>query len=146
MSIISDFIPTDNIPDNRFMEIKMPKIDDIVIGADCTQVFNLPFVFSEYVDSVAVLYKQGLELLLVKETCNNCSFSECPFGKCINDFDVTEHETWSTLEVHLSPTETASFDKNCLDTHVQLKITTKNGNIVYGMPYKLNIRCPLDYR
>ena len=58
-------------------------------------IFNLPFPFANYVQDLFVIYKQGLEIVLIKD------FADCEEKK-------TQMEV---LLIILSPVDTLKFEK-----------------------------------
>ena len=128
--MLDNYTITEN-SDNRIKYLCMPKQDEIIIGGSCTHVFILPFLYSDSVIESEIIYKQGLEVVLIK-IGNLCDIKE--------DFD----KQCTTLTVNLFPDDTLLFKDNLLDTSVQIKIYNIENEILYNIPNKLKIRRPLD--
>lgn len=105
--------------------------DSIVRGGTSTHVFELPFLCTNYVEDLNIIYKQGLEIVLTKE-----------FTDCL----ITEDEdnSTSTLTLKLSSEDTLQFEQNLLDVYVQLRISTIDSELLYNTPIKLILEPTLD--
>jgi hypothetical protein len=138
-SILYNFTETHN-SDNRFPHIHIDDDDEIVVGSTSTHVFILPFKYSSFVTNSKVIYRQGLEVLLEKDSS---SFT-------IEEPENPDHPMWgkTILTVKLTPEETLLFNQYValLDTNVQLKIETENGDILYNKVNKIKVKLPLDAR
>lgn len=116
------------LSDNRPIMIEEYK-DTITRGATCTHIFNLPFPFAGYVQDLVVIYKQGLEIVLIKD------FSDC---------EVEENADGSIVTIILSPVDTLKFENNLLTIQVQLKIATLSNETFYSTPITLKLEPTLD--
>lgn len=125
--MLTEFRPTYN-SDNRdsYIECDLSE-DDIIIGSTVRHIFNLPFNFDNYIESCSVIYKQGLEVVLIK-----------------TDYEIYETPMRATITVILSPEETRLFTKDSLDTYVQLKVVTTPGDVLYNKPSRIKVKKPTD--
>jgi len=115
-------------PNNRPIMREEDK-DTIVRGGTCIHIFRLPFPCENYVQDLKVIYKQGLEVVLIKD------FADC---------EVIEAEHKSIIRVNLSPADTLKFEQNLLDIYVQLKVVTIDNSTLYNTPIKLMLEQTLD--
>lgn len=121
--------PKDYIPNNRPKCHKPFKLD-IMVGETAIQSFDIPFNVEEVCTDWKIIYKMGVDVVLIKEK---------------QDIDVvTEDDGTSILTCTLTPTETTLFSSTILDTHVQIKFIMKTNEIVYSEIYKVNVRDSLD--
>ena len=129
--MLENFTPT-NRPDNRFAFLDIDTEDEIVAGETCVQMFHLPFKYSEVVNFADILYTQGFEPLI---------------QKCCCSLEIIEEDNNSSVvKSVLYPGESLAFTDTLLDSFVQLKLTLKDGRVVYSIPRRLKIRIPLEYR
>lgn len=131
--MFENFEPT-TFPDNRHHFLPVEECDEIIIGATCTHIFNLPFNYNTFTgenkDKLEIFYKQGLFVLVEKHYC---------------DVDILVHDNnTTTITVKLCECETQSFRLCPLNTFVQMKIVDANDNILYNEPSKLIVKRPLD--
>lgn len=135
MSILDDFTPT--LSSNNTCQWLYIHDDenDIVVGSSCTHIFKFPFKYSEVVESMEVIYKQGLSVPILTRVVNS-ETEVVEFTQCHRDF--------STVTIILPPEETELFKDTLLDTFVQVKMLNKKGEILYNEPTELEIRIPLD--
>lgn len=125
--MLDNFTET-TLSDNRPIIIEEYK-DTITRGATCTHIFNLPFPFANYVQDLVVIYKQGLEIVLIKD------FADC---------EVEENADGSIVTIILSPVDTLKFENNLLTIQVQLKISTISNETLYSTPITLKLEPTLD--
>ena len=116
-----DNLPENYIPDNMHRCPRQFHLD-IMTGENAIHTFEMPFKFMEECSAVDVIYKHGLEVVLVKSVAPN---------------DVNDEDNIVTIT--LTPEETNLFTDNILDTNVQLKFTMSNDNIVFSEIYKVNV-------
>lgn len=105
------------------------KCDEIVIGSTQHHTFELPFVYSETVSSLEIIYKQFEEVVLVKDN---------------SDCEIVETERNTIIDLTLSVDETSLFEYSCLDTFVQIKIKLLDNTTLYTDICKVNVIKPLD--
>ena len=122
-----DFFEESTPNDWRFVR-HTDDIDDIVIGADCSHVFELPFVYEEVVADARAIYAQGLETLFVVPVTQDM---------------VEELGGRSAIRIRLPASLTEAFDANLLDAYCQLEITTLDGETHYDKMRKLRVLKPL---
>lgn len=125
--MLDNFTET-TLSDNRPIIIEEYK-DTITRGATCTHIFNLPFPFANYVQDLSIIYKQGLEIVLIKD------FADC---------EVEETADGSIVTIILSPVDTLKFENNLLTIQVQLKIATVSNETLYSTPITLKLEPALD--
>lgn len=130
MSFLDNFTETEN-SDNRFKCLHIDDIDEIIIGGTCTHIFTVPFIYSDYVQSAEIFYKEGLTLILTKTDSN---------------FTIEEdaEKGISTITLVLTPEDTLLFKRSYLNTNVQMKILNKDGQVLYNVPNRIVVRAPLD--
>lgn len=129
MSKLDNFKPT-SYSDNRYKTLDMEKVDDVIIGATCTHIFHLGFKYSTYVKSSKIIYKQGIETVLIKYP---------------EDYKIRETEHDHTfLTIVLSPEDTLKFRQTPLSTQVQMQIVTADGETLYNLATELRVKNPLD--
>ena len=129
MSWIDEYKETLN-PNNKHEFLFEDKTDVIVIGGNCEHIFKVPFLFSNYVKSSKVIYKQGLDTILEIE---------------LNESNVIENTAISetTIVVRLTPMQTLLFKDTLLNTFVQLKIINTSDTILYDDPHYIKVVKPL---
>lgn len=129
MSSLNNFTPTSS-PNNKCRKVPVNPINELTIGSTTTHTFSLPFIYSEYVKYCEIIYKQGLNVVLVK-----------------TDYTVQEENLdggCSMIRVVLSPEDTLKFNRSLLDTFVQVKIVNIKGEVSYSTPNSIKILNPLD--
>lgn len=125
--MLENFTET-QFPDNRPI-VKDEDRDSITRGATCTHIFKLPFPCAGYVQDLSIIYKQGLEIVLIKDFID-CTVTETPYK--------------SIIAVDLLPTDTLKFEQNLLDVYIQIKVLTINNETLYNTPIKLILEQTLD--
>lgn len=139
-NFLSNFTET-LFPDNRPL-VPEDEQDSITIGATCTHIFDLPFLSAD-IEEAEIIYRQGLNVVLNKQTLNN--------DFIIEDNLDPGHES-SRIVLILSPEDTLKFKPNLLDVYVQLKIiivkpegeSESFDNVLYNTPIKLKLNVTLD--
>ncbi|MCK9470302.1 MAG: hypothetical protein M0Q88_00925 [Bacilli bacterium] len=139
-NFLSNFTETE-FPDNR-PPVPEDEQDSITIGATCTHIFDLPFLSAD-IEEAEIIYRQGLNVVLNKQTINN--------DFAIEDNLDPGHEG-SRIVLTLSPEDTLKFKPNLLDVYVQLKIIKVKpeaepesvDNVLYNTPIKLKLNITLD--
>ena len=129
MSILSKFKETIN-SDNRIKYLDIDNSDEIIIGANSTQVFEFPFSYSSYVKYCSVIYKQGLHDVLEVYVTDDM-VKEC------------EDRTRSIITIELEPSQTMAFRKTILDTYCQVRIVTTDDKVLYDEPHYIKVLSPL---
>jgi hypothetical protein len=119
----------DYIPCNRPKPIKH---SDLVImtGETTMHSFEFPFGIDQYVSDIEVIYKLGINVVLIKH---------------LNDIaiDIDKYD-YSLITVTLSPEETKLFKDTVLTTKVQLKLRLVDESIMYTRAYKVKVFDSLD--
>ena len=115
-------------PDNRPI-LEDVERDSITRGATCTHIFELPFRCTGYVQDLSIIYRQGLDIILIKD------FIDCTLTETVSD---------SIITIKLTPADTLKFEQNLLDVFVQLKVLTINNDTLYNTPIKLVLDPTLD--
>lgn len=130
MGILDDYTQT-IISDNRhqFIDSNEDK-DEIIIGGSCTNTFELPFLYSQYIKEGEIIYKQGLDVLL-----------ELPIS--LDMIEENEKCSVSIVQVTLNPSQTSLFKNTILDTYCQLRLVDINDNVMFDEPHKLKVSKPL---
>lgn len=128
MSWINNYTETLS-PNNKTKFIFEDKTDSIIVGASCQHVFEVPFLFTNYVKKAEVIYKQGLDTIL-----------EIELGI---DNIIEKGANKTTIIIRLTPEQTILFRETVLDTFVQLKIVTTSDNIIYDDPHYISVSEPL---
>lgn len=137
MMILDDFTnttSTDNISQWLYIHDEDEE-NDIVIGSSCTHIFKFPFKYSEVVEHIEIIYKQGLNNPILIKHDEDVTVAEFK-SQCGRDY--------STVTLILTPEETKLFKKTLLDTFVQIKLINKENETLYNVPTELKIRVPLD--
>lgn len=144
MGMFDNFTPTEisyNLPDYHYID----NTSDVIIGATNTHVFKQPFLFTNYIKSFEVIYRQGLTEVLTKiydmqsnEENNNNEYRK----------DIIIHECDKTgntiVKVILSPEESTLFKNSVLECQVQLKFYLLDDSILYSDCYDIRVKSPLD--
>lgn len=120
--------PDDYIPNNR-PKCRKPFKLDIMVGETSVQSFDVPFDVEEDCIDWEIIYKLGLEVVLIKSK---------------ETIEIIKDEDNTILSCVISPEETKLFNSTILDTLVQIKFTMKDGNIIYSEIYKIKINNSLD--
>lgn len=105
--------PEGYIPDNRHKCLHIFKLD-IMAGESATHTFEVPFNVTDNCDSVEVIYKLGVNVILTK---------------VVNQEDINDDD--NIVSVKLTPDETKLFANTYLDALVQLKFLIKDGSTLY---------------
>jgi len=129
---LNSFIETTN-PDNRIKLLEEERPYEIVIGADCTHVFELDFLYSALVETAEILYRQGLT--------NTIVFSSYSQNVSIIEDSASGN---SYITVHLTPVDTKLFRDSILNTFTQLKLTLKDNSTIYTDKQKVIIKKPIQ--
>lgn len=130
MGMFTNFTPTNYSPDNRHRDCGYrDETDEIIIGATCTHMFQIPARWEGFIQSGTVIYNQGLEF---------------KFAKAITDDMVKEYPGFTIITVKLSPEDTKKFKYSCLDTNCQLKIVDYNNEVLFDDVRKLRVLKPLE--
>ena len=120
--------PEDYIPNNR-PRFCPPHTIDIMTGETAIHTFEIPFNVHENCDGVEMMYKQGVEIII---------------SKAMNELDLTEDEHSCVIGCKLMPEETAKFNRNVLNTNVQIKFTMKDGGVIYSEIYPVKVSNSLE--
>lgn len=110
-------------PDNRISFLNINEYDNITLGATSTHYFRLPVTEEEIVDYL-VSYKQGLSVILEKET-----------GSCT----IEEYMGGFYLKVIVTPEESRLFNFYNKDTFIQLALKLDDGTVSYSDTFRLAI-------
>lgn len=117
--------------DNRFQFLAEEPVDEIIIGGTCKHVFELPFIYTDYIEFGLIIYKQNLNTIV--------EFIIEP-----SMVTIDEKAGISFISITLSPEETYNFRDTLLDTHSQLKLQTVDGEVLYTTPRKVFVKKPLN--
>jgi len=132
-----DNLPEGYIPNNRPKVYEVDTTDTIVIGGTAEHSFVLHFAFSEFCNDFEIMYKQSVTGPILTFTSNSVEV-EGP---------IEEETPWktvfSTIKVHLLESDTRQFDPH-RETYAQIKLTMKDGSIVYGDKNIVKLVAPLD--
>ena len=120
----------DDYKPNNYPRCKCCKKLEIMTGETSIHSFDIPFNVEEVCTIVEVIYKLGIEPVIIK---NNYYL----------EF-IAEPDGTSIVTCKLTPEETLLFKNTALDTHVQLKFYMKNGSIAYSEIYKVFVSDSLD--
>ena len=120
--------PDEYIPNNRPKCHKPMKID-IMSGETSIHTFEIPFNVEKDCSSFEVIYKLGVEIVLIKH------FLDC---------SLTSEEDKSIITCVLSSEETKLFANNLLDTNVQIKFIMKDNSVIYSDIYKVYVKDSLE--
>ena len=120
--------PEDYIPNNRPKCFKPFKLD-IMVGETSVQSFDVPFNVTEECLDYVIIYKLGLEVVLVKTK---------------DQIQNIDEEHSSILSCVISPEETQVFNSTILTTSVQIKFTMKDNSTVFSEIYKVKINNSLE--
>lgn len=139
MSMFDNFTPT-TISFNRPEYLYDDNTGDIVIGATNTHTFNAPFLLSAYCNMFDVIYKQGLNVILIKRY--NFEVNE----KVQNGIEVNEcdEKEFSIVKVTLTPVESNMFKNSVLECQAQMKLYMPDNEILYSDAYDIDVKSPLD--
>lgn len=130
MGMFTNFSKTTH-PDNRFEFLPKEKVDEIIIGASCKHVFEIPFSYNSIVESGVVIYSQGVDTSFAIEITEDMIAEGCD-------------ERVIIVKLPVSKTLLFSEDKAGNSTKCQLKLLLKTGETSYDKPYKLKVFKPLD--
>lgn len=122
--------PDDYIP-NNYPKCKFFKPIEIMCGETAIHTFEVPFNINEQCILCEVIYKLGLDPVVIKS-----SFIDLKI-------EITEHNT-SIVTCTLKPVDTLVFKHTPLETKVQLKFYVNDGSISYSEIYKVYVRDALD--
>lgn len=118
--------PDDYIPNNRPRPRKEHKLT-IMTGEDAIHTFEVPFDVEKDCITVSVIYKLGLDVVVVKY-------------KSSLDIHVYDDD-WphSSITVKLDRNETELFFKTCRSAKVQLKFVMADGSIQFSEIYPIKL-------
>ena len=134
MSILENFTET-TYSYNLREPSTLDEIDEIVVGSTTTHIFEVPFKYSEVVDGLEIIYKQGFNVILVKNE-SNVSVEEIE-RPC-------DHRWKSIITLVLPPEDTELFGRTYMDTYVQIKIYSKENETLYTNKSPIKVVFPLD--
>ena len=122
--------PSDYTPDNRHAPCRKDcRCEDVVIvNGTSTHTFRLDFLYSESCESFEAIYNYGLG--------ESLSISSLALGA---PFSLEEHDGKTYITITLSPVLTSLFDES-RDACAQLKLTLRNGSVIYGDKNRLTVR------
>lgn len=125
MGMFDNYVNTSSTigPDNRISFLNINEYDNITLGATSTHYFRLP-VEEEEIEEYLVSYKQGLSVVLEKET-----------GSCT----IEEYMGGFYLKVIITPEESRLFNFYNKDTFIQLALKLEDGTISYSDTFRLAI-------
>ena len=126
-----DNLPADYKPNNMF-RCHLPRKIDIMTGETARHTFEVPFNVEDNCQLVEIIYKLGIEPVIIK---NNLIYLET---------FVNEDGKTSTVICTLKPSETLLFKNTVLDVDVQLKFYMRDGSVVYSEIYPITVREALD--
>lgn len=121
----------DDYKPNNYPRCKCCKKLEIMAGETAIHSFDIPFNVEDDCSLVEVIYKLGLEPVVIK---NNMYYLDIWVGD----------DGKSIITCKLSPEETLLFKNTTLDAHVQLKFYMNDGSIVYSEIYKVFMKDALD--
>jgi hypothetical protein len=123
MGMFDKYNTVDNTvwPDNRIAFLNINEYDNITLGATSTHYFRLP-VEEEEIEEYKVSYKQGLSVVLEKQT-----------GECV----IEEYEGGFYLRVVVLPEDSRLFNAYNKDTFVQLALKLTDGTVSYSDMFRL---------
>ena len=122
--------PDDYKPDNypkcwHFKQI------EIMTGETAIHTFEVPFNVEDECQVCEVIYKLGLEPVIIKTS--------------LYDLEIEVEQDGSSIVIcRLKPEETLLFKDTVLDTHVQLKFYMEDGQVSYSDIYKVYVKDSLD--
>ena len=127
--------PANYIPNNRIKTIEKFELD-IMTGESASHTFEVPLDVEGECSNVEVIYKVGINVVLVKD---------------MSELDIEpepvasgETPTYTFIIAHISPEETLLFNDTLLDTFVQLKFVLNDGDVLYTEIYPVNVVDSLD--
>jgi hypothetical protein len=126
LMIFKSTIPEDQ--SKILADICITKPPLLVRGGTYVHNFSLPFLCSETLKELCVIYTQGPTQVLLSYDY-----------KLIEDPETDI----SYLEFTLTPEETELFKDTLLDTYCQLKLVTFEGNIYFNEPQKIEVTSSL---
>jgi len=120
--------PEDYIPNNR-PRCCPKKGLDMMAGETAFHSFEIPFnVVTDCLD-YKVIYKLGIDVILVKSK---------------EQLTVVEEDNSSIINCELSSSETKLFGNTLLSTEVQIKFIMNDGSVSYTDVYKVKVNDSLD--
>ena len=132
--------PSDYVPNNRPRHCK-PWGLNIMTGETSSHTFEIPFDVETECTDVKVIYKVGLEVVLVKD------FEDLHITLEDKEIEIAgeiEHIIRSFITDEVSPEETLLFGNTLLDSSVQLKFSMKTGETTYREIYRVVVVDSLD--
>ena len=125
MGMFDNYNTIDNTvrPDNRIAFLNINEYDNITLGVTSIHYFMLP-VSEEQVEEYRVSYKQGLSIVLEKQT------DECT---------IEEYGSGYYLKVIVSPENSRLFNAYNKDTFVQLALKLTDGTVSYSDMFRLSM-------
>lgn len=134
MGMFDNFTPT-TISCNRPKYIYDDNSGELVIGATNTHIFNVPFLLSEFTDSFEIIYRQGIEVVLVLNSMENNGAI---------DVEEDEEKEYSIVTVTLNQEMSNLFKNSVLECQAQMKLYMQDGTTLYSDSYDINVKSPLD--
>jgi hypothetical protein len=123
MGMFDNYNAIDNTvrPDNRIAFLNINEYDNITLGATSIHYFMLP-VDAEQIDEYRVSYKQGLSIVLEKQT-----------GEC----EIEAYGGGFYLKVTVTPEESRLFNAYNKDTFIQLALKLTDNTVSYSDLFRL---------
>ena len=122
--------PEDYVPNNRPKHCKCSRIT-LMTGETAEHTFDIPFnVESDCLD-YSVIYKLGLEDIIIKE-------------KDELEVSISEDNKFSTITCHLSSEETSLYRNTLLSANVQLKFYMRDASVAFSDIYKIYVTTSLE--
>ncbi len=121
--------PDDYIPNNHPKHCKKHELE-IMSGETTTHTFEIPFNVNEETLDFKIIYKLGVEVVLVK-------------NKSALTIVIDENNN-SIISCVISSQESSKFKHTSLDAHVQIKFIMKDYTTQMSEIYKVKLRNSLD--
>lgn len=134
--------PEDYIPYNRPRRPKKFSLD-IMTGETSSHTFEIPFDVKKECKDVQVIYKLGIEVVLMKSWSDEEIEVDTFDGNMQIGQEIKHIET-STVTCPLTREETLIFHNTCLNTQVQLKFVMNDDSITYSEVYPVKVMDSLD--
>ncbi len=122
--------PEDYTP-NNYPKCCCKRPVEIMAGETAEHTFEVPFNVEEECDLVEVIYKLGLEPVVIKNSDMHLEIIVLDNGM-------------SLVTCTLNPNETLLFKTTALSANVQLKFYMKNRSVIYSEVYKVRLLDSLD--
>ncbi len=121
----------DDYKPNNYPKVRIFKPTEIMCGETAIHTFEVPFNVEEKCSMYEVIYKLGLEPIIIKNS--------------IYDLEAeTTDKATSFITCVLKPADTLCFKNTALETRVQLKFYMNDGTVSYSEIYKVYVRDALD--